>query len=129
MPVSNRSSSRGSSSGQSPGRRTTRLGAQLTRARDACQRRPGMAALVGVGDHLGAGRRGQLRGPRLARDDDRPLDRARVADRLEHVLEHRRDDLGAARVTDAGCQSLLGGGEALDREDRGRFQPRSRLAA
>ena len=36
--------------------------------------------------------------PRLAADDDRPLDRARLADRLQHVVEHRRDQpLRAAR--------------------------------
>ncbi len=52
-----------------------------------------------VGEQLGARRR--RRAPRArgsSADHDRPLDRARRADRLEHVVEHRRDQRRAALV-------------------------------
>ena len=43
----------------------------------------------------------ELGGAGLAADDDRPLDRPRRADRLQHVFEHRRDQRLAPLVLDA----------------------------
>ena len=62
-------------------------------------------------------------GARVAADDDRALDRARLADRLQHVVEHRRHQRRAPLAVDAGGEALLRRGEALHREDRGRLQP------
>ena len=67
-----------------------------------------------IGDDLGAGLRRQVLGDRIAGDDDQPLDRARFADRVEDVGDHRRRQLAAAGLVDAGGQPLLGRVEALD---------------
>jgi hypothetical protein len=72
-----------------------------------------VAALVRVGEHLGACPGSQCGRSGLAGDDDRALDRSSLADRFQHVLEHRRDQSRAALVVDAGSESLLGGAEAL----------------
>ncbi len=71
-------------------------------------------ASSGSGTTSAPGFGGQLLGDRVAADDDQALDRARFADRFQHVGDHRPGQFAAAFGLDAGGQPLLGGVEALD---------------
>ena len=73
--------------------------------------------------------RGGGRRAGLVADDDGALDHPRRGDRLEHVGEHRRDELPAPVALDAGGEAALRLGESLDGEYRGRLQPSPELAA
>ena len=67
---------------------------------------------------------------RLAADDDRPLDRARRADRLQHVVEHRRGQRRAPLVVDARRRGrCLAAAKRLTGRIAVAFNPRARLAA
>ena len=128
-PVSRRSSSFGSSSGQSPGSRTTHSAPSASARAIPASAAVTWPSSAGSGSTSRGARGDDLLRPRVAADDDRPLDRARPGDRLEHVFQHRRDQRLAPLVVDSRGEALLRLGEALHGEYRGRFHPSARVAA
>jgi hypothetical protein len=88
-----------------------------------------VAGILGVRHHLRAHSRGQLLRDRVSRHHDQPLDRARLADRLEDVGDHRPGELAPALPLEAGGEALLGGAEALDGQDGGGAHREASVAA
>ena len=113
-----RSTSLGSIEGAVAGDEDRRLGAELDGAGEPEAGGLGVAALLGVLDDLGMDGAGHLLGARLGADEDRPLDHPRLREGGEDVAGHRGDEVAAAAPGHAGAEALLGGGEALDGEDR-----------
>ena len=118
--MSSRSSSCGSSSGQSPGSEDDALGAELDSARAMPEpaRPPSGRASSGSATTSAPDGAGHLLGAGLAADDDRALDHPRLRrSRRARRRASPRPGRAGARPSTRRCQPLLGGGEALDRED------------
>ena len=119
------SSSAGSSSGQSPGSRATQRGSERLRADDPQRRRLRVADVAGDRGRTSSGWAGAARaakrdplGPPLAGDHDHPLGQLGAGRGGQHVGEHRPDERRAPRPVEGFEEPLLGGAEALHRDDR-----------
>ena len=86
---------------------------------DADHRRLGVAGVGGVLHDLDARLGGQHRDLGLAADDDHAVDQLRARELLEHVGGHRRGEQRAVGRREHVGEALLGGVEALDRDDGG----------
>ena len=87
------------------------------RVADPDRRRLRLALLLGVAQHLNPLAEGGGLGHAVGGDDDHGIEALDVAQRAEHVGEHRLGErLARARAEQTG-ETLLRRGEALDRKD------------